>query len=197
MKRYNIVVLTSGKSRGSNFLAIANFFKKRRIPIDISAVIVTSKTAPVIEKCQSLSIPHKFISCKNITSYQTELSAFIKQNNICLVVLAGFMKLLQADFINDIKIPILNIHPALLPKFGGKGMYGMNVHKSVFANKEKFSGITIHKVNGQYDEGDIIFQKKIRVHRSKSPEIIAKKVLKEEHKYYGRVIYHFIKEYYE
>ncbi len=129
--------------------------------------------------------------------YQEQLSDFVKTKKIHLIVLAGFMKLLREDFIANIKIPIINIHPALLPKYGGKGMYGMNVHKEVYENQEHFSGITIHKVNAHYDQGQIIFQQRIRVHRSKSPEIIARKVLKQEHKYYGRVIYRFLKEYYE
>lgn len=197
LKRYKIVILTSGKSRGSNFVAIANYIKKKNLPLDISAVIVTNKTAPIVERCQQRNIDHLFISCKDITSYQKKLTEYVKNNSIDLIVLAGFMKLLKQEFIAEVKIPILNIHPALLPKFGGKGMYGMNVHKAVFSAKERFSGITIHQVNEQYDEGDIIFQNRIRVHRSKSPDIIAHKVLKQEHKHYGKVIYKFLKDYYE
>jgi len=197
LRRYRIVVLTSGKSRGSNFLAIANHISRKKLPIDISAVIVTSRTAPVIEKCEHLVIPYHFIGCKDILSYQEKLTEFVITNNIDLIVLAGFMKLLTTDFITSIKIPILNIHPALLPKYGGKGMYGINVHQAVFAEQERFSGITIHQVNGEYDKGQVIFQKRIRVHRSKTPEVIAHKVLKQEHKHYGRVIYKFLKDYYE
>ncbi len=197
MRRYKIVILTSGKSRGSNFVAIANYLKKKKIPIDISAVIVTNKRAPIIERCEQFNISHQFIGCKEIITYQNTLAEYVQANNIDLIVLAGFMKLLESDFINSIRVPILNIHPALLPKFGGKGMYGMNVHQKVYDYKEKFSGITIHQVNGEYDQGNIIFQKRIRIHRSKSPEIIAHKVLKQEHKYYGKVIYQFLKDYYE
>jgi len=197
LRRYKIVILTSGKSRGSNFVAIANYLKKKNIPIDVSSVIITTKNAPIIEKCEYFDIPHNFIGCKEIRTYQNKLADYIQANNIDLIVLAGFMKLLQNDFITSINIPILNIHPALLPKFGGKGMYGMNVHQAVFENKERFSGITIHQVNGEYDKGNIIFQKRVRTHRSKTAEIIAHKVLKEEHKNYGRVIYKFLKDYYE
>lgn len=196
MRRYKIVILTSGKSRGSNFVAIANHIEKKKLPIDIEALIVTSRTAPVIEKCQQLNIDCQFISCRSIESYQEELKELVKSRSVDLIVLAGFMRLLTADFIDSIKIPILNIHPALLPKYGGKGMYGMNVHNAVFEAKEKFSGITIHQVNSEYDKGRVVFQKRIRVARSKSPEIIAKKVLKQEHKYYGRVIYQFLQDYY-
>ncbi len=191
------MILTSGKSRGSNFSAIAIHFKKKKLPIEISTVIVTNRKAPVIEKCQQLNIPHHYLSCNDISSYQENLKNFILNKKIDLIVLAGFMKLLGADFISSINIPILNIHPALLPKFGGKGMYGMNVHQAVFSQGERYSGITIHQVNGEYDGGKIIFQKIIRIHRSKTPEIIAHKVLKQEHKHYGRVIYNFLKDYYE
>ena len=196
MRRFKIIILTSGKSRGSNFVAIANHIEKKKLPIDIVKVIVTSKTAPVIERCQQLAIQHQFISCLDISAYQAKLTELISTNSIDLIVLAGFMKLLTADFINSINIPILNIHPALLPKHGGKGMYGMNVHNAVFQARDKFSGITIHQVNSDYDRGEVVFRKKIRVHRSKSSEIIAKKVLKQEHKNYGRVIYKFLQEYY-
>ena len=178
-------------------MAITNHFRRRNLPIDISTVIVTSKNAPIIEKCEHLDIPYHFIGCRDIVSYQEKLTEYIQTINIDLIVLAGFMKLLTPDFITSIKIPILNIHPALLPKFGGKGMYGMNVHQAVFANQERFSGITIHQVNGEYDRGQVIFQTRIRIKRSKTPEIIAHKVLKQEHKHYGRVIYKFLKDYYE
>lgn len=197
MRRHNIVILTSGKSRGSNFVAIANYLQKKKIPINISAVIITNKNAPIVERCQQFNIHHQFISCKDISTYQHKLTEYIQTNNIDLIVLAGFMKLLQTDFINSLSIPILNIHPALLPQNGGKGMYGMNVHQKVYEKRERFSGITIHQVNGEYDKGKIIFQHRVRVHRSKTPEIIAHKVLKQEHKHYGRVIYKFIKDYYE
>ncbi len=197
MRRYKIVILTSGKSRGSNFEAIANYFQRKKLPIEISAVVITNKSAPIIEKCEHFRIPHLFISCKDINYYQNRLAEYIHANGINLIVLAGFMKLLKQDFITSIQIPILNIHPALLPKFGGKGMYGINVHQAVYAKRERFSGITIHQVNAEYDQGDIVFQKRIRVHRSKSPEIIAQKVLKQEHKYYGQVISKFLKDIYE
>lgn len=196
MQRYKIIILTSGKSRGSNFVAIVNHIKKRRLPIDIAGVIVTSKTAPIIDKCISSGIPYKYIKCHTISDYQADLFDFIQKHQVQLVVLAGFMKLLEEDFIQKLELPIINIHPALLPNYGGKGMYGINVHKRVFQDKRTFSGITIHLVNGEYDKGQIIFQKKVRIHRSKSPEILAHRVLRLEHKYYGPTIYKFLKEYY-
>ncbi len=196
MRRFKIVILTSGKSRGSNFEAIYNTIKQNNLPIDIAAVYVNSKKAPIIDKCHDFGISVKYLSTKDMLNYQHEVKIFLAKEMIDMVVLAGFMKLLPEIFVTKVRIPILNIHPALLPKFGGKGMYGMNVHEAVFKAKESFSGITIHRVNSYYDEGKIIFQKKVKVAKAKSSEIIAQRVLKLEHKYYGKVIYSYLKEFY-
>lgn len=196
MHRYKIVILTSGHSRGSNFVAIAKYFQKRNLPVDIVSVIVTSRKAPIITRCEKLGVDSHFISAKNMLKYQTELQEYIKDNKIEMVVLAGFMKLLSSDFIDGINIPILNIHPALLPNYGGKGMYGMNVHKAVYYNKESFSGVTIHLVNSKYDSGKILCQQRVKIKKAKTPETIGARVLRLEHKYYGRTIYNYLKEYY-
>ena len=193
--RYKIVILTSGSSRGSNFVAINRYFTSRSIPIDIDNLFVTSRKAPVIERCASFGIKHTFLSARDMSLYQEKLKVYIKENSIDLIVLAGFMKLLTGDFIDSVGVPILNIHPALLPNYGGKGMYGMNVHNAVFKAKEKFSGVTIHQVNSKYDEGEVILQKRVRINRYKSAKLIAKRVLKLEHAYYGRVIWSFLRRY--
>ena len=112
----------------------------------------------------------------------------LKKDNIFLIVLAGYLKKIPREIINVFKNKILNIHPALLPKYGGKGMYGMNVHNAVFKNNETESGITIHYVNENYDEGQIIFQKSCDIKHCQSPEEIAIEVQKLEHKYYPLVI---------
>ena len=104
-----------------------------------------------------------------------------------LIVLAGFLQKIPEKIIEAFKNKIINIHPSLLPKYGGKGMYGLNVHKSVINNNDKESGFTIHYVNKDYDEGDIIFQKTIKVDTD-DPNILAKKVLIEEHEYYPDLI---------
>ena len=104
-----------------------------------------------------------------------------------LIVLAGFLQKIPEKIINAFKNKIINIHPSLLPKYGGKGMYGLNVHRSVIKNNDSESGFTVHYVNKDYDEGDIIFQKTIKV-ATDDPNILAKKVLIEEHKYYPEII---------
>ena len=110
-----------------------------------------------------------------------------------LIVLAGFLKKIPEKIIDLFRNKIVNIHPSLLPKYGGKGMFGINVHKAVIENNEQCSGFTIHYVNKNYDEGDIIFQKKIRIN-TKSPENLAKKILVEEHKFYPQIIENILDE---
>ena len=110
-----------------------------------------------------------------------------------LIVLAGFLKKIPKKIIDVFKNRIINIHPALLPKYGGKGMYGLNVHQKVIDNKDEYSGFTIHYVNENYDEGDIIFQKKIRI-KSPNAEDLSKEILKFEHEYYPKIIFNLLNE---
>jgi phosphoribosylglycinamide formyltransferase-1 len=110
------------------------------------------------------------------------------------VVLAGYMKLIPSEFISQFRNRILNIHPALLPKYGGKGMYGMNVHRAVIKNKEPESGITIHLVNEKYDEGPILFQAQCSIDEGDSPELLAEKIHALEHEHFPQVISDFIRE---
>ena len=112
----------------------------------------------------------------------------LKKYHIELILLAGYMKLLPASIIKHFNGDILNIHPALLPRFGGRGMYGINVHKAVIESGEKETGVTIHYVNEKYDEGQIIKQVKVPVKDSDTPEILAARVLKAEHDLYWRVV---------
>ena len=111
-----------------------------------------------------------------------------QDNYVDLIVLCGFMRKLSQSFFNNVKTPIINIHPALLPKYGGKGMYGMNVHNAVFANGDKKSGVTVHFVNENYDEGSIIRQKECDISNCKSADEVAKCVLEVEHEIYPEVV---------
>ena len=185
-KKYNIVFLTSGKSRGSNFKNIANYIIKNKLPISIKFLIITRADAPIIQKAENNNVKCILLSDKN--TYEQDLLELVSQYNVHLIVLAGFMRKLSTNFLNKFKGKIINIHPALLPKYGGKGMYGMNVHQTIFENHEKFSGATVHFVNEVYDAGEIIFQKKIPIDHLKSAEEIAHEVLKIEHEIYPKVI---------
>ena len=105
-----------------------------------------------------------------------------------LIILAGFLLKMPEEIISNFKNRIINIHPALLPSYGGKGMYGINIHRRVVENNELFSGLTIHYVNKDYDKGVIIFQKKVELSKNESAETLSKKILKLEHLYYPKVI---------
>ncbi len=182
----NIAIITSGKSRGSNFQAIADHINMSEI--NVSFVVVTSRKAPIIEKCDSLNIPWKFISIRNLAAFELELLYLTKEQKIDMIVLAGFMKQISKEFIRGCNVPILNIHPALLPKYGGKGMYGSNVHKAVYENGETISGATVHLVNENYDEGQIVLQESVDISDCENAEEIARRVLKIEHSLYYKAI---------
>ncbi|PID28295.1 MAG: phosphoribosylglycinamide formyltransferase [Candidatus Cloacimonadota bacterium] len=192
MKKF--AVITSGKSRGSNFEAIMKKIKESGAKADCEFVVITKKSAPIKEKCEFWKVPYKFISARNLSEFEDNLLEEIKKNKIDLVVLAGFMKKISAKFIERAKVPVINIHPALLPAYGGKGMFGSAVHKAVFEAGEKISGVTVHYINENYDEGAIIKQKETDISDCSSAEEIAAKVLKLEHSVYGEVIIDLLKE---
>ena len=118
---------------------------------------------------------------------------FLEKIKPYLIILAGFLLKIPISIINNFEKKIVNIHPSLLPKYGGKGMYGINVHKKVIANKEKESGISIHYVNGNYDEGEIIFQKSIEINYPSDSEKLSKKIHKLEMEYFPKTVEKLIK----
>jgi formyltetrahydrofolate-dependent phosphoribosylglycinamide formyltransferase len=174
----NIAVFVSG--RGSNLKAILDNVELKEL-IDVVAVCSN------VSQCNAL----KFAESNNIRTYiipkiQDEISTsklieFLEHLKVELIVLAGYLKLIPVSLVRKFENKIINIHPALLPSFGGKGMYGMNVHKAVFKSSAKVSGATVHFVNEDYDKGLIITQKCVDISDVKSPEQIAEKVLKIEH----------------
>jgi phosphoribosylglycinamide formyltransferase-1 len=166
-----IVIFASGS--GTNAENIIQYFKNNKI-IEITAVLSNKKDAKVLDKAKKLNVPVKVFS--RIDFYETqEVVTFVK-NNADFIVLAGFLWKIPQDLIAAFPNKIINIHPALLPKYGGKGMYGMHVHQAVVENKEEKTGITIHFVNENYDEGAIIFQKEIALLSTDTPEIVAQKI---------------------
>lgn len=176
---FNVAVFVSG--RGSNLISL--FQKVDREKIKIAAVISNKKNCGAVEFALNNAIPVFFVNQnveEGFLNYST-LAANLKNIETDLIVLAGFLKKIPDEFIDEFENKIINIHPALLPKHGGKGMYGMNVHKAVFEAKEKKSGATVHLVDKLYDHGKVIYQKEIDVLELKSPEEIAKKVLEIEH----------------
>ncbi len=177
----NIAVFVSG--RGSNLRAIYNSIKNGEIRGKVVAVVSDKNNCPAFEFATAENIPRYSVSGKEkeeFLSYE-ELSETLSASRVELIVLAGFLKKIPVSFLNIFRDKIINIHPALLPSFGGKGMFGMNVHKAVFNSSAKVSGATVHFVNANYDEGKIIAQKCVEIEGVMSPEEIAERVLKIEH----------------
>lgn len=177
-----IAVFVSG--RGSNLNSLINFIKKNRVNAEISAVVSDKIDCPAFEIAKINSISCFTVKQKkenSVYGYEDLLILF-ENIGINFIVLAGFLKMIPSYFLKKFENRIINIHPALLPSFGGKGMYGWNVHKAVFDSSAKISGATVHFVNEEYDKGKIIAQKSIDISNAESPEEIAELVLKEEHK---------------
>ena len=176
---FNIAVFASG--RGSNFKSILENVSKEKIRI--CALASDKKDCGAVEFAIKNEIPVFLVSSKNQTGFfnYEELILQLKKNPVDLIVLAGFLKMIPGFFIDEFEGKIINIHPALLPDFGGKGMYGINVHKAVFESKAKVSGATVHFVDKIYDHGKIIAQKSVDITDLNSPEEIAERVLKIEH----------------
>ncbi|MDD2228506.1 MAG: formyltransferase family protein [Candidatus Cloacimonetes bacterium] len=189
---YQIAVLSSGHSRGSNLKAMHRYWKEHSLPIQIGLAVFTLSDSPALAVAKDLGIASIVMSAKQMNIFETEVLERCKAKNISLIALAGFMKQLSADFITKVGIPILNIHPALLPQYGGKGMYGMAVHRAVYAGAELVSGATVHLVDPLYDHGKIVAQSKINISECTSPEEIAASVLAVEHQLYAVSIYQLL-----
>lgn len=180
----NIAIFASGT--GSNATKIVDYFRNNP-KVNVALIISNKKTAKVLEMAKANSIPTLLINRTDF--YQTEnLLIVLNKHQIDFIALAGFLWLIPPYLVKTFPKKMINIHPALLPKYGGKGMYGHHVHESVYKNKEQESGITLHYVNEQYDEGNIIFQAACPVKKNDTPTTIAQKVLKLEHHYFPRIL---------
>ncbi len=181
----NLAVFVSG--RGSNLKAVLENEDLKNI-INIVAVISDKQNCAAFGIAKENNITTFYIGNKEGNISFEKLASWMKINSVELIVLAGFLKLIPSYFVSEFRNKIINIHPALLPSFGGKGMYGMNVHKAVFQSSSKVSGPTVHFVDEYYDAGGIIAQQCVDISSVNSPEEIAEKVLKEEHKILPYVI---------
>jgi len=185
-----IVIFASGN--GTNAEQIIRFFENSN-KVFVSAVYTNNPEAGVIARARKLGIPIIVFNKKML--YSTgEVLEELKKKEIDLIVLAGFLWKIPDDFITVFPQKIINLHPALLPKFGGKGMYGISVHKAVLEAGEAESGITIHWVNEYYDKGSIIFQTKIQISENENPESLAQKIHQLEHTHFPIVIEKILKK---
>jgi phosphoribosylglycinamide formyltransferase-1 len=180
----NIAILASGA--GSNAQKILEHFSDR-MDIAVPLIVSNKQEAGVLNIAKVASID-TFIVTRDSFYATTDLLVELDKRNIDFIVLAGFLWLIPPYLIQHYPDRIINIHPALLPKYGGKGMYGHFVHEAVYLAKDNHSGITIHYVNEKYDEGSIVFQERCEILPSDQPEDIAKKVQILEHLYYPTVI---------
>lgn len=178
-----IAILASGS--GSNAENIARYFESDK-NIKISYILSNKKEAFVLERAKKMGIKSQVFSNQEMKQENSLLDLLKKEADF--IVLAGFLLKVPENIVAAFPDKIINIHPALLPKYGGKGMYGMNVHNAVKKNQETETGITIHYVNENYDEGAIIFQAKTEVSSEDTPEDIAQKVHALEYEHFPRVI---------
>jgi len=180
----NIAILASGS--GTNAGNIIEFFSNRN-SARVKLVLSNRREAYVLKRAEALKVKSCFFDHDDFYT-SGKVLGMLKEDNIDFIVLAGFLWLVPESILSEYKRRIINIHPALLPRYGGKGMYGDKVHRAVLENRDAESGITIHYVNTRYDEGDIIFQAKCRVERDDTPDSLAARVHALEYKHFPVVI---------
>jgi phosphoribosylglycinamide formyltransferase-1 len=179
-KKKNIAVFISGT--GSNLKSLIKFSKLKKSPIIIKLIISNNYNAKGLQYANIHKIKKKVFDFNNFLSEKKVINE-LKKNDIHLICLAGFMKILSKSFIKNFKGKILNIHPSLLPKYKG-----LNTHQRAIRNKDEYSGCTVHFVNSRLDSGKIISQKKVRVKKLDTPKTLAKRILIQEHKLYPEAI---------
>ena len=180
----NIAIFASGN--GTNAERIIKYFEESNIA-QVNVVLTNKSDAGVINRAHSLFVDVHIFTRDDLNNSNKVLD-ILSQYNTDLIVLAGFLWLVPENILEKYENKIINIHPALLPAYGGKGMYGARVHEAVIAAAEKKSGITIHKVNSVYDDGQIIFQTDFNLDKNETPDSLARKIHKLEHKHFPEVI---------
>jgi formyltetrahydrofolate-dependent phosphoribosylglycinamide formyltransferase len=189
----NIVVFASGS--GTNFQSLINASLHGEIDASISGLISNKHNIGAIKKAEEHHIPVCILNPSHFADeqkYSTELLQQLVAWKADLIVLAGYLKKIPTSVIQVFPNRILNIHPSLLPKFGGKGFYGLNVHQAVIEAAETESGCSVHIVTPQFDEGPVIAQAKVPVLKDDSPQELAKRILKEEHRLYPKAIQQYL-----
>lgn len=180
---HRIAIFASGE--GTNARNFIDYFRSNR-KVVISLIVCNKNEAGVVKRASEAGIPVLIVD--KDTLYNSNKALEELKAKADFIVLAGFLWMIPGDILKAFEGRIVNIHPALLPKYGGRGMYGAKVHEAIIANGEHESGITIHYVNDKYDDGEIIFQAKCPVDASDTPETLAKKVHKLEYEFYPEIV---------
>ncbi|MCO5252873.1 MAG: phosphoribosylglycinamide formyltransferase [Bacteroidia bacterium] len=188
MSRKRIVIFASGS--GTNAEQIVKYFKNHN-SIEVIALFTNNAHAGVIDRMSNFNIPSYIFNRQEFINSNVVETELIKLK-ADYIILAGFLWLVPLHLLRLFNDRIINIHPALLPKYGGKGMYGMNVHNAVLANNESQSGITIHLINEEYDKGRILFQANTEITHSETAATLAEKIHALEHEHFAKVIERFI-----
>ena len=185
-----IAIFASGS--GSNAQKIMEHFK-RNTEAEVVLILTNNPSAYVLQRADNFEIPSHIFTRQEF--YETDdVTRILKNLQVDLIVLAGFLWLVPPDLLKAFPNKIINLHPALLPKYGGKGMYGDNVHKAILANNEEESGITIHFASEQFDEGEIIHQSKFKIEPGDNLEMVKFKGQQLEHQYFPKVIENLLKK---
>ena len=185
----NIAVFAS--HGGSDMQAIINGCKNNQINADVVVAVSNNADSMALQRAEKENIPNYYLSVKQFESEETlakKILEVLAKYNVDMIFLAGYMRMLHISILEKYDNRIFNIHPALLPKFGGKGMYGMNVHNAVIKAGEKETGVTIHRVNAEYDSGEIVAQTTVPILPDDIPETLAERVLEREHSFLVEVV---------
>ena len=181
LNKIDTAVFISGN--GSNLRSLINSSLSRKTPIRIKFIISNDSKAKGLSFAKKFKIKKKVYSFKKKDVAENKILYDLKKNQIKLICLAGFMKILSKNFIDKFNGKIVNIHPSLLPKYKG-----LDTHRRVILNKEKYSGCTVHFVTSKLDSGKIVLQKKVKISKNDTPKSLAKKILKQEHIIYPRAL---------
>ena len=179
--KFKAAVFISGS--GSNLKSLIKFSKTKKSPISISLIVTDNSKAKGLNFANIYKINKKIFNFRDKKLAEKKILLELKKNKIHIICLAGFMKILSKSFIKNFKGKILNIHPSLLPEYKG-----LNTHQRVLDKKEKYSGCTVHYVTSKLDSGKIILQKQVKISKRDTPETLAKKILKQEHKLYPKAL---------
>jgi len=191
MSRLRVGVLVSGKGRGSNLQALIDARERGELGAQIVTVVSLSAEAGALERARKHNIEARFVDPNQFSAPEEldlALAEIMAERQVSLICLAGYMRMLTPVLIRRFPNRIMNIHPALLPAFGGRGMYGPHVHEAVIESGAKYSGVTVHLVDEIYDHGPIVLQKVVPVLDDDDADALAARVLTEEHKLYARAV---------